>query len=339
MKHKQLRSKRLLLSACLATGMLIAAPGMAAQKWKMALGDAAGSTQEVIGQKFADIVSEKTNGDISIELFPNGQLGSEQATVNDISLGTLEFSVLGSNNLAPFSPSMGILSLPYIFENVEQAQTVLDGEIGQGLADDALKNAGTRVLGWTYSGYRMLTNSKHPVTNIDDLDDLIIRVPKNEIMIGSYNSWGVNPTPMAWSETFTALQQKVVDGQDSPYAAIYGMKFGELQKYLTEIHYMYQLEPLIMSEALFAKQSPEVQQILVDAGKVATAYTLGWLTEKESSIKQELIDKYGMQIDTLTDEDQWIKRAQAEVWPKFYEQVGGKDKVNTVLRALGRPEL
>ncbi len=330
---------KFLKSTCIIAGIFMSFTSFAEQKWKMAIGDAAGSTQEIIGAKFSEIVKEKTNGEIIIELFPNGQLGSEQATVNDIMLGTLDFSVLGSNNLAPFSPSMGILSLPYIFENVEQAQTILNGEIGQKLADDALKNANARILGWTYSGYRMLTNSKQPITHMGDLKGLVIRVPKNEIMIAAYNSWGINPTPMAWSETFTALQQKVVAGQDSPYTAISAMKFGEIQKYLTEIHYMYQLEPVIISQSLYKKQSPKVQKILMEAGKEATEYTLAWLTEKEAKIKEDLIAKYDMQIDVLTDEDQWIKNAQEKVWPKFYKQVGGKEAVNELLKALGREPL
>ncbi|PIE46242.1 MAG: C4-dicarboxylate ABC transporter substrate-binding protein [Gammaproteobacteria bacterium] len=332
-------SYKLLKSACILSGVLLAFSGFAEQKWKMALGDGMGSTQEAIGKKFSEIIKEKTKGDINIEIFPGGQLGSEQATANDVSMGTLELAVLGSNNLAPFSPSMGILALPYIFENIDQAKTILEGEIGKALAEDVLKNANVRILGWTYSGYRMLTNSKHPVTNMGELKDLIIRVPKTEILIGSFKAWGINPTPMAWSETFTALQQKVVDGQTSPYAAIHSMKFGELQKYLTEMSYMYQLEPLIISESLFQKQTPEVQKALLEAGGVASEYALNWLNEKENSIKEELKSKYGVQIDVLTDEDQWVKAAQEKVWPQFYDQVGGKEKVNEFLRALGRKEL
>lgn len=147
------------------------------------------------------------------------------------------------------------------------------------------------------------------------------------------------PHLVAWSETFTALQQGVVDGQETPYMANYSMKFSEIQKYLTETHYMFQLEPLIMSESVFQDQSPEVQQALVEAGQEATEYSLQFLKEKEGSIKDELVTQYGVEISQLTDEDEWVKKAQAAVWPKFYDQIGGKEKVNAVLRLLGREEI
>lgn len=105
-----------------------------------------------------------------------------------------------------------------------------------------------------------MTNSKKPVASPEDLKGLVIRVPRNEIMIASYQAWGVNPTPMAWSETFTGLQQGVVDGQDNPYITVYAMKFNEVQKYVTNIRYIFSLEPLIISESVFQQQSPEMQR-------------------------------------------------------------------------------
>jgi TRAP-type C4-dicarboxylate transport system substrate-binding protein len=161
-----------------------------------------------------------------------------------------------------------------------------------------------------------------------DLDGIIVRVPKNEIMINTYQSWGNNPTPMAWSETFTALQQGVVDGQDTPYTTIYAMKFGEVQKYITDLHYLFLLEPLIISEALYQDQNKATKQAIIEAGQEATAYSVQWLKEQEATIKDE-----------LEDEPEWAMRAQKAVWPKFYSSVGGKDKINALLRSLGREEI
>lgn len=335
MKH----TKKMFQSFALAAGLMLSASSYSATEWKMAVGDGAGSAQEAMGLKFVELLKEKTGGEYSAHLFVNGQLGSEQTTVNDAAMGVLDMSIAASNNIAPFSPALGILSLPYIFENIEQAKTVVEGPIGESLSESLVKDAGVRILAWTYSGYRNFTNSRGPVKTLDDLQGLVVRVPKNDIMIETYQSWGLNPTPMAWSETFVALQQGVVDGQDTPYAAIYSMKFGEVQKYLTELHYLFLLEPLIISEALFQKQTPEVQKALIEAGKEATAYSFDWLQEQEARIKEELVATYGMQIDQLEDEDKWAAKAMEKVWPDFYDQVGGKDKVNELLRALGREEM
>ncbi|MDI3324016.1 TRAP transporter substrate-binding protein [Pontibacterium granulatum] len=334
MKHKNNMAKVLSLTA----GLLFSASAMAAN-WNIAVGDGGGSAQEQLGLKFIELLEKKTDGKHSAKLFLNGQLGSEQDTVNDAALGTLDFSILASNNLAPFSPSLGILSLPYIFENLEQAKQTVNSDFGEELVKNTIRDSGVRIVGWTYSGFRVLSNSKKPIQKLADLDGVVVRVPKNEIMIDTYKSWGNNPTPMAWSETFTALQQGVVDGQDTPYITIYAMKFGEVQKYITDLHYLFLLEPLIISESLFQDQNEATQKAILAAGKEATEHSYQWLQEKEATIKKELVSKYGMQIDALQDEAEWAKRAQESVWPKFYESVGGKGKVNDLLRALGRDEI
>lgn len=322
----------------LTAGLVFSTAPFAAN-WNVAVGDGGGSAQEALGLKFGEVLKEKTGGKFNTKLFLNGQLGSEQDTVNDAALGALDFSILASNNLAPFSPSLGILSLPYIFENLEQADTVVNSDIGAQLIKNTIRDSGVRILAWTYSGFRVLSNSKKPITKLADLDGIIVRVPKNEIMIDTYKSWGNNPTPMAWSETFTALQQGVVDGQDTPYTTIYAMKFGEVQKYISDLHYLFLLEPLIVSESLFQAQDKATQDAMLEAGKMASKYSLQWLIDKEKTIKVELVEKYGMQIDKIADEDVWASKAQQAVWPKFYESVGGKDKVNDLLRSLGREEI
>jgi tripartite ATP-independent transporter DctP family solute receptor len=322
----------------MATSLVLSTSAFS-ENWKIAVGDGGGSAQEALGIKFSELLAEKTNNKYQTTLFVNGQLGSEQATVNDVALGTLDMSIVANNNLAPFSPSVGLLSLPYIFENIDQAEAVINSDIEKRLTQTTLEQANVRILSWSYSGFRMLTNSKRPVKNLADLKGLFIRVPKSDLIIKTYQSFGINPTPVAWSETFTALQQQVVDGQETPYAAIYSMKFAEIQKYLTETHYLFALEPLIMSESVFQDQPKEVQKAILEAGKEATEYSLSWIKEKETGIKEELVAKYGLEISQLEDEAEWVKKAQAGVWPEFFEQVGGKSKINELLSLLKREEI
>lgn len=325
------------LAGIAAAAMIVTFTASAhAKTWKMSFGDAAGGTQWETGTQFAKILEEKTKGKVKFGFFPNGQLGSEQDTVNDCSMGTLDFSVLAVNNLTPFSPTVGLLTLPYMIQSLEDAQKLTQGKMGQELAENTLRDAGVRIVAWTYSGFRVLTNSKRPVKTLEDLKGLVVRVPKNAIMIDSYKAWGINPTPMAWSETFTALQQKVVDGQDNPFITVHAMKFYEIQKYVTTIRYLFSLEPIIMSEELFQKQSPEMQEMILEAGKEATAYSAQWLTQTEDSIKQDLVSK-GMVIHEAADgEKAWIEKATQAVWPKYYKSIGGKEKLDAALKLLGR---
>lgn len=327
---------RIIPAAVTAAALLFTAPVLQAKTFKMALGDAQGGTQYALGEKFSELFSEKTGGKHRIKMFPNGQLGSEQDTINDAAIGTLDFSVLAINNITPFSPTVGVMTLPYVIQSLDEAVKLTRGEVGKELTENTIRDAGVRIVGWAYSGFRVLTNSKKPVKTLDDLQGLVIRVPKNEIMIATYQAWGINPTPMAWSETFTGLQQGVVDGQDNPYITNSAMKFYEVQKHITNIRYIFSLEPLVISESVFQGLKPELQKAVLEAGHEATLYSEQYIKDTEGRIKEELQAK-GMTIsDPANGEKEWIEKATAAVWPKYYDSIGGKDKLDRVMKILGR---
>ncbi|WP_027859562.1 TRAP transporter substrate-binding protein [Marinobacterium jannaschii] len=335
MKYKN----KFISALALTTGLILAAPSQAATVWKVAAGDNEGSAQHAFGLKFKEALNTGSGGKYDVKLFMASTLGSEQDTVNDVSLDTLDFSILAVNNLTPFSPTVGIFTLPYVVQSLDDAVTLTQGSVGQELVENSVRDAGVRIVGWTYTGFRVLTNSKKPVRTLDDLKDVVVRVPKNEIMIDTYKAWGINPTPMAWSETFTALQQGVVDGQDNPYVTVNAMKFYEVQKYVTNIRYIFSIEPMIMSEQLFQSLKPDMQKVVLDAGLAATKASETFLIENEAKIRQNLI-QHGMKIvDPANGEKEWIERATGQVWPKYYDSIGGKDKLNKALRALGRDEV
>ncbi|WP_432639750.1 TRAP transporter substrate-binding protein [Albidovulum sp.] len=315
---------------------MIGAGAAEAKNFKIAVGDSAGSAQEATGKAFVAALEEKSGGEHTATLFLNGQLGSEEVTVNDAAMGTLDMSLLAINNITPYSPTVGVFSLPYVILSLEDAEALTQGPIGAELTENTIRDAGVRIVAWTYTGFRVLTNSKKPVTSVADLQGLVVRVPKNEIMIDTYKAWGINPTPMAWSETFTALQQQVVDGQDNPYLTVSAMKFYEVQKYITNIRYIFSIEPLIISESLFQDLSAEDQQMILDAGMEATKASAQFLRESEAAIRDDLIAK-GMEIsDPENGEEEFIKLATEAVWPKFYDSIGGVEKLNAVLETLGR---
>ncbi|NOD30444.1 MULTISPECIES: TRAP transporter substrate-binding protein [Ruegeria] len=323
-------------SAAVSVAALMVAGTAEAKNFKIAVGDSAGSAQEALGLAFVKALEEKSGGEHTATLFLNGQLGSEQDTVNEAAIGTLDMSLLAINNITPFSPSVGVFTLPYVILSLEDAEKLTQGPIGQELIENTIRDAGVRIIGWTYTGFRRLTNSKKPVKSVADLQDLIIRVPKNEIMIETYKAWGINPTPMAWSETFTGLQTKVVDGQDNPYLTINAMKFYEVQDHVTNLRYIFSIEPLIISEAVFQDLSEEEQQMILEAGQEATQVSAQFLRDSEAAIKEELTAK-GMEIiDPENDEAEFIQLATEAVWPQFYESIGGVEKLNAVLEAIGR---
>lgn len=319
-----------------AAALMLAAGTADARNFTIAVGDAGGGTQEYLGATFIAELEEATGGEHTGTLFLNGQLGSEEDTINDAAMGLLDMSILAINNITPFSPTVGALTLPYVILSLEDAIALTQGPIGQELVDNTVRDAGVRIIGWAYSGFRVLTNSERPVETVKDLEGLVIRVPLNEIMIDTYRAWGVSPTPMAWSETFTALQQGVVDGQDNPYITVYAMQFDEVQTHITNLRYVFSIEPLAISESLFQSLTEEEQQAVLAAGQAATEASAEYLREQEDEIKTTLQQRGMVITDPADDEREFIERATAEVWPAHMDSIGGVEKFNEVLSALGR---
>lgn len=305
----------------------------AATTLKIGLGDPIDSDQGVLALRFKQIIESTSNGRYQLDVFPAGQLGDEQKMVKDARRGSIDAAVVAVNNITPFAKSVGILTLPYLIKNFDQAVKATTGELGSKWREVLKKEAGVRVLGWAYSNFRVLTNSKKPVTSLADLKGLKIRVPKNAIMIGTWKALGAEPIPMAWPETFTALQQGVVDGQDNPHIVNYTMKFYEVQKYMSDCHYLFSLQPLVVGEKFFQNLSKEDQAMFVRAGIEAQQASLEFNMSKSEEARQNMMKK-GVEYLEITDEDQWAKLAIDAVWPEFYDTVGGKDEVNKVVEAL-----
>ncbi|NGN96298.1 TRAP transporter substrate-binding protein [Grimontia sp. S25] len=326
MKFNQL-AKYLAIS-CLALPVLASAKTM-----KVGIGDPIESDQGAYATRFKELVEYYSNGDIKVKLYPGGALGSETEMVQNARLGSLDMALVGIGNVTPFSKKLGALTMPYLITNSSDAVKITTGELGDYWNSLAKDEAGMNILGWTYSNFRHLTNSKRPVKNMEDVKGLKIRVPQNSIMLKSWETFGANPIAMAWTETFTALQQKVVDGQDNPYIVNNTMKFYEVQPYLTEVHHQYSLQPLLIGNRTMGKLNEEQQEILRRAGLEAQQYALVFQMTEAENAKQNMIAN-GVEVFTLEDEDQWIKLAKEKVWPEFYEDIGGKASFDNVLSKM-----
>jgi TRAP-type C4-dicarboxylate transport system, periplasmic component len=232
------------------------------------------------------------------------------------------------NNLQPMAPSTGVFVMPYMFKTSDEAHKVIEAMMDD-LNKRVTKESGTRILAIGEKGFRVLSNSSRPVKTIGDLKGLRIRVPPNQQMIATYKAWGIDPIPMAWEETFNALQQKVVDGQDNPYATLITSKFFEIQKYVTEIHYYLWTGPLTIGEARFQSFPKDVQDALVKAGREAQEYEWKVNADFDKTIMKQLQEKGMVLQGAPTDEAVWEKRAKA-IWPDLYSKVGGKEWVERV---------
>ncbi len=318
-----------------AAALMLPLSASAEKTLKIGLGDPIDSDQGVLAVRFKEIVEANSKGNYKVDLFPAGQLGDEQKMVKDARRGSIDGAVVAINNITPFAKSIGVLTLPYLMHNFNDAVKATTGELGDQWRKVLIDEAGVRLLGWGYSNFRVLTNSKKPINTLADLKGLKIRVPKNPIMIETWKALGAEPIPMAWPETFTALQQRVVDGQDNPHVTNYTMKFYEVQSFTSECHYLFSLQPLIFGEAFFQSLPAEDQAMLTRAGIEAQQFNLLFSVTEAETAKQNMISK-GVKYNEIADEDQWSKAAMDAVWPQFYDSVGGKEVVDKVVKALGR---
>lgn len=314
---------------------------MAAQTtWQVAAGDPKNSEQGVVADAFKEYIEKESKGEIKVECFYDGQLGDESEVLKNVQKwkkGPMAFAVAGIANLTPFNKKLGVLSLPYIFETLDEVVKGTTGEAAE-LLDSYAREKNFRVLTWTYTDFRYISNSKKPILTMADMKGLKFRVPQSPVLIAAYKAFGGQPTPISWAETFTSLQQGVVDGQCYGYIGFQAMKFNEAhQKYLTEVHYTYQLQPLVVSENFFKTLSPEVQKMVIAGGKYAQDAVLKYQKENGEKAKKELIAA-GLQVDQLKDEAEWKKAAMEKVWPSIAKDLGGKAAINAYLKACGKPE-
>lgn len=323
--------KRLLMISFMAVSILFCTNAFAAPTvLKMALGDPEDSEMGVVGQTFKEYVEKKTNGTYQVQLFYSGSLGDETETIHNVRRGTLDMSCVGIANVVPFVKKMGVLTLPYLFENFDEVVKATSGPSFELLNTYAVKEGGFRVLTWTYTDFRYITNSVRPIKRMEDIKGLKIRVPQSAVLLAAYKAFGANPVPISWAETFTSLQQGVVDGQCLGYIVIRATKFIEAnQKYLSEVHYTYHLQPLLISERIFKKMPADIQTIIVDAGKAAQEAVLQFQIKEASQAKADLI-KAGMVVTQLEDEAKWKEAAISKVWPEMADFVGGREAINTI---------
>ena len=333
----QAHRRKVLYAIICALMLFICGPqsSLAKDVFKMGIGDPIDSGAGEYGKEFKRIVEKRTNGNVTIELFPNCSLGDESEMLQNTRRGTLDMCVVGIGNAVPLVPGLGAYTLPYLLDTEEAVVKATTGKLFDYFNTMSVKTGGLRILGHCYTNFRHLTNSKKPVTCLADLKDIKLRVPNNKIFVATFQAWGANPVPMAWAETFTALQQGVIDGQDNPYVVNHTMKFEEVQKYLTELHYQYSLQPLFIGERTWKQLDPTLQKVLASAGMEAQMHVLEWENE-QSGLARKAMEEAGVTVSVLRDENEWKRIAVEKIWPDYYEFIGGKAVIDMIQKELGR---
>jgi TRAP-type transport system periplasmic protein len=278
--------------------------------------------------KFAELVKQRSNGRIEIAIYPDGRLAKgEREILEAVQQGTIDMYVGSTGPVSGFSPSMGILDIPFLFRDYGHTDKVLDGAIGRQLLDD-LDKANFKALAFWENGFRSLTNSKRAVRVPNDVKGLKIRTMENKIHIAAWKAVGADPVPMAWGEVYSALKQKTIDGQENPIALIYSAKINEVQKYLSLTQHVYSPALIIVSAKKWQTIPKEDQALLLKAAQEVAPVQRKMGRESEGKQLAELAAK-GMTVTKDIDKIRWQK-AMHPVLTEFVQQFG-KEKIDAIL--------
>lgn len=271
----------------------------------------------IAATKFKELVEQKTEGSVKIEIYPNAQLGSEREEAEGVRIGTIDLATVSADGMmANWVPELSVFAVPFLFRDRDHVYSVLYGEIGKNF-DKKMEEQGFKNLAYWEIGFRNLTNNVRAVNRPEDVEGLKIRVQEAKVWIEFMKSLGAIPSPIPFGELYTALQQKVVDGQENPIATIQSMKFYEVQKYLALTEHTYSPSVVVINPDTWAKLSPEQQQAVQEAAREAGEYQVNLLAERESDGIDDLKSK-GM---VVTEPD---REAFAEVTKDVADAISDK---------------
>ncbi|SON57445.1 Extracytoplasmic solute receptor protein YiaO [Hartmannibacter diazotrophicus] len=286
-----LTMKRLGTTALAAmAGMLLAGSALAADM-TLKLGHLANeqNTWHKAAMKFAEEVKSLTDGRIEVEVYPNESLGKEMDLVNGMQLGTVDMTITGES-LQNWAPMAALLAVPYAYKSLDHMDAVASGELGKKIEAEIVEKAQIRPLAYFARGPRDLTSNR-PIKSPDDLNGLKMRVPNVPLFVAVWNALGASPTPMAFSEVFTSLQNGTIDAQENPLALIKSANFNEVQKYVNKTEHVRSWIYLTISEITWAKLSDADKKAVETAAKEAQAYERELFLADEKSLVTELEGK------------------------------------------------
>ncbi len=256
---------------------------------------AEGSSYAVLANKFEELAEEYSGGTIDVKVRCCGQLMGEDEAFKAMQLGTVDMHVITGNNVSPHFPLMDAFVLPYIFEDKGHAYSVLEGEVGTSFAKALQEATGVHLLTFGFVGDRDFYNSRSPITKMEDMAGLKVRVPKNQVMIDTFTEFGAAPIPLPWADTPTALQTGTVEGADNGTSFIKSQKFYEIMPYFTALEHFTYFSPLFASDRIMGKLDEAQRDAVMRAARDAGVFQKEEMTRQVGEIRAFLLDEGGME--------------------------------------------
>lgn len=285
-------------------------------------------------ENFKSLVEAKSGGQLKVNLFPGGTLGSDQANVSALQGGTLEMVTMNSGILANQVKEFAVWDFPFMFNNSKEADAIIDGPFGQSM-HKKLETKGLMGLAYYELGFRHITNSKRPISKLEDLEGLKLRVIPNPINVDWVKALGANPTPLPFPELYGALEQKAIDGQENPVSVILANKLYEVQKHLVLSNHQYNPQSVLISKKFWDKLTPAQQKIVADAAKESARYQREQARGQVAGALAEL-KKNGMQVTELPMTEVAKLRDKMRTVTAKYAVNAGQDTVQALQAELAK---
>ncbi|WP_417677924.1 TRAP transporter substrate-binding protein [Pseudodonghicola sp.] len=272
----------------------------------------------VAANKWQEVVEAETNGKFVFKHFPSSGLGGEREVIEGLQIGTVEATIVSSGTLSNFVPEAGVFDIPFMFRDLGHARRVLDGPIGDGILAK-FDDVGLHAMAWGEQGFRHITNNRNPIHTPADMAGMKLRTMENPIHIEAFTVLGAAPTPMAWPEVVSSLQQGVIDGQENPLSVIVSVKLDEVQKYLTLSGHVYSPAMLLVSKPFWDGLSDEDKAAFEKGAAEAVIAMRGFVDDVEAS-GVETLRQRGMEINALTPEEKAeFLKAVAPAYQEYYK--------------------
>lgn len=319
----------ILLSCCLGVGLSQLGGNPAKNhQIKLIMGNVTSVSAKNAGEKFKSLVEQYSDNTISVDLFPDNQLGDDKTVVEDTQLGDIDIAVSSTSSLSTMYKDFYLFDTPYLFLNSGEVYDVgFHGESGKAILKN-MDSVGLYGMAMWENGFRNFTNNSHPVALPKDLKGMKIRTMENEVHLKAWSAFGANPTPMAFSELFTALQQGTVDGEENPIGIIESNRFYEVQKYISLTEHVYTPYCVVMNPKRYQSLNGTQRSAVDRAMKEATEYQI----EQSNQLSDQAIEsmkQYGCQVISLTDEEK-----------QQYQKIVEDAKIfDLVKRKMKNPEL
>jgi tripartite ATP-independent transporter DctP family solute receptor len=246
-----------------------------------------GSPLDVGSDKFKELVEERSNGRIEVQVFPNAALGNEGDMCDGVQMGSLEMVAAGDGPIDFFVPEYGAICMPFTFRDQAHLDAVTSGPIGEEINQALIKAKGIRVLSWWPNGPRNIIANKAIYTP-DDLKGVKIRVPEMATYVKAFTALGALATPITWSELYTALQQGVVDGAEQPLGDIVAGSFHETCKYIMNTEHVFYPNMILISEKLFQSLPEDLKEVIVTSAEDARIFSLDYLAKEEGNFAKTI---------------------------------------------------